>query len=79
VERSHRYSADLKLLAKRVKEDNAVYRTKADALLKQATDFTDLRLAPLQNIKDIFTGKWSGLLSDRAGVGFVFGACVAHS
>jgi hypothetical protein len=53
-----------------------VYSTKADALLKQATDFTDLRLAPLQNIKDIFTGKWSGLLSDSTSVGFVFGAYV---
>jgi hypothetical protein len=63
----------LKLLAKRVKEDNIAYSTKADALLKQATDFTDLRLAPLQNIKDIFSGKWSGLLSDGTGVGLVFG------
>lgn len=75
VERSQQYSSDLKKLASDVLARRDVFATKADAMLKEASDFTEINLGPLKHMKKIFSGKWSGLLSNENKSGSFFITC----
>jgi hypothetical protein len=67
VEKSQQYSTELKRLAKDTKASTVVYATKADALLKEAMDFTDLNKNKITGLVDMFQGwEWLGTSSTGA-------------
>lgn len=55
VEISERYKSDLKKIAAQSKMDRKLFKTKADALLARATDFSDLDLAHVNDLEDKFS------------------------
>ncbi|AVQ67842.1 ORF68 [Ostreid herpesvirus 1] len=54
VERSQKYSSSLKKLLEETKANRKVYASKATAMLKKATDFTDLKLSKIKTLSDTF-------------------------
>lgn len=55
IEMSRRYSGSLNKLIDATKKNRLDYAEKAGALLKEATDFTDLKLTPIKTLSDTFS------------------------
>lgn len=61
---SEQYSLDFKELARTILRNSTVYRTRADALLKVANDYTDVRAAGLADLQSQLSNlDWSHFLS----------------
>ena len=76
IELSRSYSGNLTKLFEAIKNNRIDYADKASALLKQATDFTDLKLSPITSLTNTFSDlswltNWDVLGASTAVVGSV--------
>ncbi|AFU90114.1 hypothetical protein AbHV_ORF102 [Abalone herpesvirus Victoria/AUS/2009] len=80
VEMSRKYSSDLKKVIKAAKENRVYYSQKVDAYVKEAKDFTDLKLSPIKTLSNTFTNlEWLAnwdVLGAGTGMGAVLLPCV---